>query len=80
VQGSCEYGNESLGSIKCWEVAAQLAASQDGLSSVNKYIGGCRTHTRVVEKWVKIGPAEARTFPSPFIGSMEGKSGGSFRE
>jgi hypothetical protein len=35
--GSCEHGNEPLSSIKCWEVlglAAQLAASQGGLSSM----------------------------------------------
>jgi hypothetical protein len=49
VEGSCEHCNESSGSIKCWEVlewphnwrllktvSAQLAAPQDGLSSVIK--------------------------------------------
>jgi hypothetical protein len=38
VEGSCEHGNEPLGSIKCWEVlpAAQLAASQEGLSSMSE--------------------------------------------
>jgi hypothetical protein len=37
VEGSCELGNEPLGSIKCWEVlgvAAELAASQEVLSSM----------------------------------------------
>jgi hypothetical protein len=37
VEGSCEHGNESLVSIKCWEVhdqVAKLAASQEGLSSM----------------------------------------------
>jgi hypothetical protein len=35
--GSCEQGNEPLGSIKCWEVLEslqKLAASQEGLSSM----------------------------------------------
>jgi hypothetical protein len=32
VEGSYEHGNEPSGSIKCWEVAAQLGASQEGLS------------------------------------------------
>jgi hypothetical protein len=33
----CEHGNETSGSVKCWEilwVAAELAASQEGLSSM----------------------------------------------
>jgi hypothetical protein len=37
VEGSCEHGNELLGSIKCWEIlraAAQLAAFQEGLCSM----------------------------------------------
>jgi hypothetical protein len=36
VEGCCENGNEPSGSIKCWEVlvAEQLAASQEGLSSM----------------------------------------------
>jgi hypothetical protein len=36
---SCENGNETSGTIKCWEarVAAQLAASKEGLSSMNDY-------------------------------------------
>jgi hypothetical protein len=37
VEGSCEYGSEPSGSIKCWEILeqlAQLAASQEGLSSM----------------------------------------------
>jgi hypothetical protein len=35
VEASCEGGNKPSGSIKRWEVlvAAQLAASQEGLSS-----------------------------------------------
>jgi hypothetical protein len=37
VEGSCEHGDEPLGSLKYWEVAAQLAASEEGLSSVSKY-------------------------------------------
>jgi hypothetical protein len=41
VEGSCEHGNEPSSSIKCREVlecwvAAQLAVSQEGLSSVSK--------------------------------------------
>jgi hypothetical protein len=39
VEGSCEHGNEPSGFIKCWEVlelAAQLAASQEGLSSMSE--------------------------------------------
>jgi hypothetical protein len=35
VEGPCEHSNEPLGSIKCWEIlAAQLADSQEGLSSM----------------------------------------------
>jgi hypothetical protein len=34
VEGSCEHGDETSGSIKM--LAAQLAASQEGLSSVSK--------------------------------------------
>jgi hypothetical protein len=34
--GTSEHGDEPSGFIKCWEVAAQLAASQEGLSSVSK--------------------------------------------
>jgi hypothetical protein len=37
VEGSCEHGNESSGSKKCWEVlelAEQLSASQEGLGSM----------------------------------------------
>jgi hypothetical protein len=40
VEGSCEHRDEPWGSLKSWEsseVAAQLAASQEGLSSVSKY-------------------------------------------
>jgi hypothetical protein len=39
VEGSCEHGNEPSGSIKRWEVLgvpAQLAASQEGLSSMSE--------------------------------------------
>jgi hypothetical protein len=33
MEGSCEYGHEPSGPIKCLEVlAAQLAASQEGFS------------------------------------------------
>jgi hypothetical protein len=38
VEGSREHGNEHSGSIKCWEVldvAAHMAASQEGLSSMS---------------------------------------------
>jgi hypothetical protein len=38
MEGSCEHGGEPSGSLKCWlssSVAAQLAASQEGLSSVS---------------------------------------------
>jgi hypothetical protein len=37
VEGSCEHGNETSGSINCCEVfkvVAQLAATQEGLSSM----------------------------------------------
>jgi hypothetical protein len=34
LDGSYENGNEPSGSLKCWEVA-QLAASQEGLSSIS---------------------------------------------
>jgi hypothetical protein len=37
VEGPCEHGNEPSGSIKYWE-AAQLAASQEGLSSMGLVI------------------------------------------
>jgi hypothetical protein len=39
MECSCEGGNEPSGSIKCWEVlelAAQLAVSQEGLSSMSE--------------------------------------------
>jgi hypothetical protein len=36
VEGSYEHGDEPSVSLKCWEVSAQLAASQEGLSSVSK--------------------------------------------
>jgi hypothetical protein len=38
VEGSCEHGDETSGSLKFWEVpwvAAQLAVSEGGLSSVS---------------------------------------------
>jgi hypothetical protein len=37
VEGSCKHSNEPLGSRKCWvssSVAAQLAVSEEGLSSM----------------------------------------------
>jgi hypothetical protein len=41
VEGYCEHGDEPSGSLKLlgvsW-VAARLAASQEGLSSVHKYV------------------------------------------
>jgi hypothetical protein len=40
VEGSCERGNELSGSIKRWEVAAQLAVSQRGPSTVSELIEG----------------------------------------
>jgi hypothetical protein len=39
VEGSCGHGIEPSSSIKCWEdswVSVQLAAPQEGLSSVSK--------------------------------------------
>jgi hypothetical protein len=39
VEGSCEYGDELSGSLNLLGIssmAAQLAASQEGLSSVSK--------------------------------------------
>jgi hypothetical protein len=37
VEGSCEHGDEHSGSLKMLrEVAAKLAACQEGLSSVSK--------------------------------------------
>jgi hypothetical protein len=39
VEGSCEHGDEPSGSLKLLVIflmAAQLAASQEGLSSVRK--------------------------------------------
>jgi hypothetical protein len=41
VDGSCEHGVEPSGSIKCL-VAAQLAAPQEGLSSLSKYYKQCK--------------------------------------
>jgi hypothetical protein len=41
VEGSCEHGNEPSNAIKClgnYGVAAQLAASQEGLSSMELVI------------------------------------------
>jgi hypothetical protein len=40
VEGYCEHGNELLGSIKMLRIsraAAQLAASQEGLSSMSEW-------------------------------------------
>jgi hypothetical protein len=42
VEGSCEHGNESSGSIKMLghsRVTAQLAAFQEGLSSAGELCG-----------------------------------------
>jgi hypothetical protein len=39
LEDSCEHGIEPSGSIKCWEVlewTAQLAAPEEGLSSVSE--------------------------------------------
>jgi hypothetical protein len=41
VASFCEHGNEPSGFIKCWEILeqpAQLAASQEGLSSMELVI------------------------------------------
>jgi hypothetical protein len=41
VEGSCEHGDEPSGSLKLLGIswmAAQLAAFQEGLSSVHKYV------------------------------------------
>jgi hypothetical protein len=34
VEGFCEHGSEPLRFIKCWKILERLAASQEGLSSV----------------------------------------------
>jgi hypothetical protein len=34
VVGSCEYGTEPSGSVKCCEIRERLAASQVGISSL----------------------------------------------
>jgi hypothetical protein len=47
VESSCEHGNEPSVSIKCWgssEVAAQLAASQEGLSFMGELYSYKRNH------------------------------------
>jgi hypothetical protein len=47
-RGSCEHGNEPSGSIKYMEVssvAAELAASQEGLSSMNEHMYGVTQET-----------------------------------
>jgi hypothetical protein len=49
VDSSCEQGNEPSGSIKCWEVAAQLAASQEGLSSV-KLVRSTYNNIKILKK------------------------------
>jgi hypothetical protein len=45
VEGSCECANETSGSIKCNEilVAERLAASQEGLSSMELELAGIIT-------------------------------------
>jgi hypothetical protein len=43
VEGPCEHVNEPSGFIKCWEIlewVLQLAASQEGLSSMVLVIFG----------------------------------------
>jgi hypothetical protein len=50
VEGSCEHGNEPSGSIKCWGnscVAAQLAASQKELGSMELFFTALKLHTRI---------------------------------
>jgi hypothetical protein len=37
VEGSCEHGNEFLGSIKCWEVLEWLATCHGGLDSMELF-------------------------------------------
>jgi hypothetical protein len=51
VEGSCEYGIEPSGSMKCWEVLEwlQVMAPEEGLSSVSKqdkFGEVCGTHGR----------------------------------
>jgi hypothetical protein len=36
MEGSFDHGNEPSGYIKCWEVAAQLAYSQERRSSMSE--------------------------------------------
>jgi hypothetical protein len=51
MEGSCEHGNEPLGSIKCWQnlhVAEQLADSEEGLSFIKLL------NKQVPQKWIKI--------------------------
>jgi hypothetical protein len=54
VEGSCEHGNETWGSIKFWK-AAQMAASQEGLSSMSELVTSSRpalVTTQLPIKWV----------------------------
>jgi hypothetical protein len=42
VSGSCEYGNEHMGSIKCGDflgLALELSTSQEGLCSMELLVG-----------------------------------------
>jgi hypothetical protein len=50
VEGSCERGNESLGSIKWWEVlelSERLVASQEAINSID-LITYARSETHAV--------------------------------
>jgi hypothetical protein len=61
VEGSCEHGNETSGLHKMlgssW-VAAQLTASQEGLSSMNELVSGAQAG-------IKPGTSLARSQPLP---------------
>jgi hypothetical protein len=52
VEGSCEHGNETSGSVKCWVVVLQLAASQERLSSMKlvTYWHHTRKRTHVLKQ------------------------------
>jgi hypothetical protein len=46
VEGSCEHGNEPLGSIKCWEILEQLSdwkLLKKGLSSMELVHEVCKS-------------------------------------
>jgi hypothetical protein len=71
VEGSCEYGIEPSGSMKCWEVLEllQLMAPQEELSSVSKYVSkysvieGRQQAARKVEwgNWTSTNPKTERS-------------------